>query len=129
MINMLEIGKVVVITTDGDISIHGVKWSFYHKRKLINADFLEVVQTQFLYDFFSGVVFPGCHLAMFVDEAGLLKDLPVNPLASYLYGSNFHGNFIHGDVFLFELDVYGMDFPLSNPDAVVALLNCIAIDL
>lgn len=126
---MPEIGKVVVITTDFDIEIHDLKWSFHHKRKLINADFLECVQTQFLYDFFSGVVSPGRHVAMFVDECGLLRNLPVNPVASYFYGVDIHGNFIHGDVILFELDEFGNDFPLTNADAVSALSTHVAIDL
>lgn len=33
---------------------------------------------------------------LLVDEEGLLKDLPINALASYLYGFHWHGQPIHG---------------------------------
>lgn len=52
---------------------------------------------------------------MIVNEEGLLHDLPINAVGSYLYGTDLHGQPIVGDVIILklgyyqgELDVVGM---------------------
>ena len=40
-----------------------------------------------------------------VDESGLLKDLPINGVASFFYGTGTHGSPIVGDI-VFGIPVY-----------------------
>ena len=116
-------GSVVSVSTDRDIKICNIDMTYKGKCSLINADCLEIVKTEFMTEFFSGFTMPGCVVAMMVDESGAVKGLPVNLLASYLYGSHLHGNYIYGDVFFFELSSSGFDHVLSEPDAVAAHLT------
>lgn len=125
---MCDVGKVVRVTTDNKIEIVDIPWTFDGKRKLIDADCLEIVRTVFMDSLFLGFSSPGCEVAMMVDESFLLKDLPINRIASVLYGSACHGSPICGDVFFFDLDVNGMDFPLSNPDAIASLLTAFYVE-
>ena len=46
--------------------------------------------------------------SMFVDECGLINDLPVNPISSYLYETDKHSSPIVGDIYLFK-DGWGPD--------------------
>lgn len=68
---------------------------------------VELVRTQKLLDYFKTKV------VMIVDEEGLVKNLPVNPMGCYFYDTNKHGNPIVGDVILgllvgFDMDVIGL---------------------
>lgn len=54
---------------------------------------------------------------MIVNEEGALLNLPRNIFGSFLYGTNYHGNWILGDIVLLkeginsdgELDILGLD--------------------
>lgn len=54
---------------------------------------------------------------MIVNEEGLLLNLPINSFGSFLYGTNYHGNWILGDIVLlkeginsdWERDILGLD--------------------
>lgn len=54
---------------------------------------------------------------MIVNEEGVLLNLPMNMFGSFLYGTNYHGNPILGDIVLLkeginsdgELDILGLD--------------------
>lgn len=54
---------------------------------------------------------------MIVNEEGLLLNLPINSFGSFLYGTNYHGNWILGDIVLLkeginsdgERDILGLD--------------------
>ena len=54
---------------------------------------------------------------MIVNEEGVLLNLPMNMFGSFLYGTNYHGNQILGDIVLLkeginsdgELDILGLD--------------------
>ena len=84
--------KTVKITTDNHISVVDVPWDVEAQGEMIGADCTETVKTQRMYDLFKDYV------VMIVDESGLIKDLPDNPVASYLYGADNHGHTIAGDV-------------------------------
>lgn len=84
--------KTVKITTDNHLSIVEVPWNVGAQGKTIGADCTETVKTRRMYDLFKDYV------VMIVDESGLVKDRPDNPVASYLYGADIHGCTIAGDV-------------------------------
>lgn len=82
--------KTLKITTDNKISI--IDPDFDHKslREEVGG-YVELVRTQKLLDYFKTKV------VMIVDEEGLVKNLPVNPMGCYFYDTNKHGNPIVGD--------------------------------
>lgn len=91
-----------------------------------------------LYDLVRGVVgghmenvYPrrlDSNLIMVVNEEGLLMDLPVNPVASYLYGMDIHGQPIVGNVIILkrgyfegEPDIVGI--PDDEAETIIETLN------
>lgn len=91
-----------------------------------------------LYDLVRGVVgghmenvYPrrlDSNLIMVVNEEGLLMDLPVNPVASYLYGMDIHGQPIVGNVIILkkgyfegEPDIVGI--PDNEAETIIETLN------
>lgn len=106
--------KTIKITTGNQISIvELLDWSL--KEKAIGAEYLEVVRTKRMHDFFGDMV------VMFVDDSGFAENKPVNPVASYFYGADEHGGIIVGDILLgVERSPY--NFPLKHPEAVKRLL-------
>lgn len=93
---------------------------------------VELVRTQKLLDYFKTKV------VMIVDEEGLVKNLPVNPMGCYFYDTNKHGNPIVGDVILgllvgFDMHAIGLgdrdaeqwmekmlkDFPVLQKENIV----------
>lgn len=109
--------KAVKITTDNRISVVELPaWSLEAKEKEIGADCTETVKTQIMYDLFGGMV------VMIVDESGSLKNLPINPVASFLYGVQYHGYPILGDVLFGKQD--GPDIiPHENPELLKFFLK------
>lgn len=81
--------EVIQISTDGTVKLYP-SVSFERMKEIIGADLLEVVR-------------PRCGGVMLVDECGLLKELPVNLIASLMYSSvGYYGevkNGLCGDVF------------------------------
>ncbi len=57
-----------------------------------------------------GLKSPFC---MMVNEEGLMNNLPMNLLGSYLYGSHFHGSPIVGDIVILKEGYYD-----GEPDVV-----------
>lgn len=85
--------NTVKVTTDNRISVVQLPdWSLDEQEKLIGADCTESVKTRRIYDLFRDTY------VMIVDESGHNKKLPINPLGSYLYGTDHHGMPIVGDI-------------------------------
>lgn len=98
--------KTLKITTDNKISIIDLDFDHKSLREEVGG-YVELVRTQKLLDYFKTKV------VMIVDEEGLVKNLPVNPMGCYFYDTNKHGNHIVGDVILgllvgFDMDVIGL---------------------
>ena len=83
--------KTLKITTDNKISIIDVNLDDYRALKQEIGGYIETVHTQIMYDYFKAPVL------MLVDEEGLIKNLPVNAVASLFYGYQKHGHVIAGD--------------------------------
>ena len=90
--------KTLKSTTDSRIQLVDVDFSrMADITKELGGDG-ERVCTQKLQDYFG----PGA--MMIVDEEGLLKGLPMNPLGSFFYGTARHGQPIVGDFILAILE-------------------------
>lgn len=106
-------GDVVLVRASGIIKIRSIDWSYDAHCKLIKSDGLEVVRTDIIRKFL------GDHIAMIVDDCGVLKDLEINEVATMLYtGVVPSVDSIHGDVFFCEIDEAGNDHPLTCADDV-----------
>ena len=108
--------KTIKITTGNQISIvELLDWGLKEKAKAIGAEYLEIVRTKRMYDFFGDMV------VMLIDDLGFAENKPVNQVASYFYGVDEHGGIIAGDILLgVERSPY--NFPLKYPEAVKRLL-------
>lgn len=85
--------KTIKITTDNKLSVIDVDFDDYRDiQKAVGCEHFETVKTQRLFDFF------GEPVLFCVDEEGLLKDLPINWVASFFYGTGTHGSPIVGDI-------------------------------
>lgn len=109
--------KVVKVTTDNKIQIVELQnWSYKCQEDAIGADCVEHVKTQIMRDLFQDTT------CMLVDESGAVKGLPINRLASELYGVQRHGTPIHGDVIFAEQ--HGPDIlPHSSPNLLLFFLK------
>ncbi len=130
--------KTLKITTDNKISIVDVDFKDFRSIQQAVGGYVELVRTQKLLDYFKTKV------VMIVDEEGLVKNLPVNPMGCYFYftgrffDTNEHGNPIVGDVILgllvgFDMHVTGLgdrdaeqwmekmlkDFPVLQKENIV----------
>ena len=85
--------KTLKITTDNKISIIDLDFDHKSLREEVGG-YVELVRTQKLLDYFKTKV------VMIVDEEGLVKNLPMNPMGCYFYDTDKHGNPIVGDVIL-----------------------------
>lgn len=108
--------KTVRVATDNVIEVLDIPWTLEGQEKAIGADCVEVVKTQIMYDLFEDKV------VMLVDESGVCKGLPVNRLASWLYGAQRHGCFIRGDVIFARQDGPRTN-PLQNAEHVKSFLK------
>ena len=107
--------KTVKITTDNKISIVDIPWTAEAKEKAICADCVETVKTQIMYNLFHDTV------VMIVDESGIINNRPLNLAGSFLYGTQYHGAPIVGDI-LFGLQSGPEILPLENPEDIMHLL-------
>lgn len=82
--------KTLKITTDNKISIIDLDFDHKSLREEVGG-YVELVRTQKLLDYFKTKV------VMIVDEEGLVKNLPMNPMGCYFYDTDKHGNPIVGD--------------------------------
>lgn len=83
--------KAIVITTDNEISIRDLEVkndSMLEALQQIVGGYIETVRPIRLRG----------DLLMIVNEEGLLQNLPVNEVGSYLYGIDLHGNPIVGNI-------------------------------
>lgn len=90
--------KTLKITTDNRIQAVDVNFDRLEDIRREIGGSVERVCTQKLQDYFG----PGA--MMIVDEKGLLKGLPMNPIGSFFYGTVQHGNPIVGDFILAILE-------------------------
>lgn len=85
--------QTIKITTNNKISVINIDLNNYKEiNKEIKCDISEVVKTRFMWDFF------GQPVLMLVDEEGILKNLKLNSVGSYMYGTHLHGHPIVGDI-------------------------------
>ena len=96
--------KTVKITTDNKISIVDIPWTAEAKEKAICADCVETVK-----------------VVMIVDESGIINNRPFNLAGSFLYGTQYHGAPIVGDI-LFGLQSGPEILPPENPEDIMHLL-------
>ena len=90
--------KAIVITTDDKIEVRDLEvkdGSLLEPLQQIVGGYIEIVHPMRLCD---GPV----PLAMIVNEEGIIEGLPINAIASVLYGADIHGSFIHGNVAILE---------------------------
>lgn len=108
--------KTVKITAGNLISVVGLpSWNLKERTKEINAEYIEIVQTKRMFDFFGDTV------VMLVDDSGIVLNKPVNLCASFFYGADQHGGIIAGDVLLGIQK--GPDvLPPDNPEEMLQLL-------
>ena len=91
--------KGIVINTANDISLIDVSMNgepLYALVRAVVGGFMENVRPRRLRK----------GLIMIVNEEGLLLGLPVNPMASWLYGADKHGQPIVGNVIILEEGLY-----------------------
>ena len=74
--------KTLKITTDNKISIIDLDFDHKSLREEVGG-YVELVRTQKLLDYFKTKV------VMIVDEEGLVKNLPVNPMGCYFYAEQW----------------------------------------
>lgn len=110
-----KMAKTVKITTDNKISIVDIPWTAEAKEKEICADCVETVKTQIMYNLFHDTV------VMIVDESGIINGRPFNLAGSLLYGTQYHGAPIVGDI-LFGLQSGPEILPPENPEDIMRLL-------
>ncbi len=90
--------KTLKITAGNQIRVVDVDFNRMEDIQREIGGSCERVSTQKLQDYFG----PGA--MMIVDEEGLLKGLPMNPLGSFFYGTAKHGHPIAGDFLLAILE-------------------------
>lgn len=80
--------KGVVITAADEVSVQDFTAPLHESLGAVVGGYIEIVHPQ-------GLQSPYC---MIVNEEGYLKGLPLNRAGSLLYGTQFHGSPIVGDV-------------------------------
>lgn len=103
--------KTIKVTTDNKLSLVDVNFDDYKDIQRAVGGHFESVRTRRIAAFF------GNDVIMIVDEDGLFKELPKNPLGCLLYGTAFHGSPVVGDFILAK--VVGEDW--TAPDDVEEL--------
>lgn len=86
--------KAVVIKTSGSIYPVTLTKPLHRSAGAIVNDHIEVVRPINLKRPY----------VMICAESGLLKEMPINYVASYLYGAHHHGHYIVGDVIIMRED-------------------------
>ena len=81
--------KTVKVTTDNKISLIDVDFSDLKSIQRAIGGHFETVHTQLMADYFKD-----SSVIMLVDEEGLIKELPLNPVGSTLYRGVIAGDLI-----------------------------------
>lgn len=84
--------RTIKVTADNLVKEIEVDFSDYRSLKRAIGGYSETVHTQKMYDYFKEPVL------LLVDEEGHLKNLPLNQLGSFFYGTEEHGWPIAGDI-------------------------------
>ena len=81
--------KTVKVTTDNKISIIDVDFDDFRSIQRAIGGHFETVHTQLMADYFKDP-----SVIILVDEEGLVKELPLNPVGSALYRGKIAGDLI-----------------------------------
>jgi len=81
--------KTVKVTTDNKISIIDVDFDDFRSIQQAIGGHFETVRTQLMADYFKDP-----SVIMLVDEEGLIKGLPLNPVGSALYRGTIAGDLV-----------------------------------
>ena len=81
--------KTVKVTTDNKISIIDVDFDDFRSIQQAIGGYFETVHTQLMADYFKDP-----SVIILVDEEGLVKELPLNPVGSALYRGAIAGDLI-----------------------------------
>ena len=107
--------KTVKITVDNKVSIIDIDLDDFRSIQEEIGGYAETVSTRRTYNYFDAPV------VMLVDEEGILKNLPINILGSWLYACEEYGDPIVGDIILAIRDFeYLKGF--SEPEKIVQKL-------
>lgn len=98
--------KGIVITTDLELSVRDFEAPLYESIGKAVGGYIEIVHPM-------GLKEPYC---MVVNEEGLLQNLPLNPIGSFWYGTQFHGHPIVGDIVLMKEGVVGCEIDFIGLD-------------
>ena len=85
--------KTVKVTTDNKISVIDVNFNDFRDIQRAIGGHFETVHTRLMADYFHDP-----SVIMLVDEEGLIKELPLNPVGSALYRSVIAGDLIFAQV-------------------------------
>lgn len=105
--------KTIKVTTDNKVSYVDVNFDDFEDIQRVIGGHFEAVHTKRIAGFF------GPRVILLVDGESLIKDLPMNPVGSFLYGTMFHGHPIAGDLILAK--AVGED--IVAPDDVAELMD------
>jgi hypothetical protein len=98
--------KAIKVDTNCNVSVVEVRGGVYDAMREYLNGYPERVRPY-------GLPHPYC---MMVDEEGRLKNLPLNPVGSYLYGTHNHRAPIVGDIYLLIEPQRGEISPLTDAD-------------
>ena len=85
--------KTVKVTTDNIVSVIDVDFDDFRDIQRAIGGHFEMVHTQLMTDYFHDP-----SVIMLVDEEGLIKELPLNPVGSALYRGIIAGDLIFAQV-------------------------------
>lgn len=85
--------KTVKVTTDNIVSVIDVDFDDFRDIQRAIGGHFETVHTQLMTDYFHDL-----SVIMLVDEGGLIKELPLNPVGSALYRGIIAGDLIFAQV-------------------------------
>lgn len=85
--------KTVKVTTDNMVSVIDVDFDDFRDIQRAIGGHFEMVHTQLMTDYFHDP-----SVIMLVDEEGLIKELPLNPVGSALYRGIIAGDLIFAQV-------------------------------
>lgn len=104
--------KTVKVTTDNKISVIDVNFNDFRAIQRAIGGHFETVHTQLMADYFKDP-----SVIMLVDEEGLIKELPLNPVGSALYGTAKHGIPLVGNLIFAQIRGEGIVAP-DDPEAL-----------
>lgn len=86
---------IAIIKTNGKADIHEFDVEYWDELPpMIDAKRLDAIRTQPLYDLSKKMGYTDMHITAWVDNMGLLKDLPMNPVGCQLYPGPIAGDMI-----------------------------------